>query len=95
MRSLPFSLTALHLLFGDGEHLADWVIEPFGFRVAGYVWRWQWFHFISMIMLWSINLSFPPCSICHHFPMAFSSCDLRRKMALVEPIEFFFPRLLI
>ena len=35
VRLLPFSFTPLHLFFRDGEHLADGVIEAFGFGVAG------------------------------------------------------------
>jgi len=34
MRFLPFGLSALHLLFRDGERLADGIIEAFGFGVA-------------------------------------------------------------
>jgi hypothetical protein len=37
---MPFSLPALHLFFGDGERLADGVVEPFGFGVARDGWGW-------------------------------------------------------
>jgi hypothetical protein len=35
LRLLPFSFPALHLLFGDGERLADGVVETLAF---GNVW---------------------------------------------------------
>ena len=35
VRFLPFGFPLLHLLFGDGERLANGVVEPFGFCVAG------------------------------------------------------------
>ena len=34
--SLPLSFPALHLFFGNGEHLADGVMEAFGFCLSWY-----------------------------------------------------------
>jgi hypothetical protein len=38
LRSLPLSFSALDLLFGDGEHVSDGIVEALGFRVAGDGW---------------------------------------------------------
>ncbi len=35
VRSLPFGLAALHLLFGDRKSLTNGIAEAFGFCVAG------------------------------------------------------------
>jgi hypothetical protein len=45
---LPFGLAALHLFFGDGERLADGIVETFGVGVAEDGWSGVGLHFSSV-----------------------------------------------
>jgi len=45
---LPLRLSFQQFFFRYAEYLSDSVVKPFGFRLAGYMWCWQWLHAISL-----------------------------------------------
>lgn len=73
LSAFPFSLTALHFLFGDGERLTHGIVEAFGIGVAGDGRGGERFHgvIIARLTRTQYRLTLKSESLSRHFTQHF------------------------